>query len=271
MEVLKRNDLRINIVLQGSSKIDFRNANTKTICITVNTEHSLIKKGKGFVYPITGTVSDGDGDYYYARLDNIEKYNESYIVIDYSAPNIHNFVSSKQYEQLVSKFVHVSASLYTTNYFVKEGRDLDIVTTFLNCLLPRRDALIKNMKERELPHTNINGVYDKTALQDMYKRAKILVNIHQLKAHHTLEELRVISALQCGVVVVCEYSPLLHLVPFQHLIVWSSYETIVDKIQHVYENYDEYHAKIFGGENAAVLHTLHDRNVSALEKKILEV
>ena len=106
-------------------------------------------------------------------------------------------------------------------------------------------------------------------LKNLYLNTKILINIHQTDDHHTFEELRVISALQCGVIVIAEHSALNHLIPYNHLIIWSSYENIVEKTKEVLENYDEYHEKIFGNNNASILNELHDMNLKTLEEKIL--
>ena len=79
----------------------------------------------------------------------------------------------------------------------------------------------------------------------MTKKTKILINIHQTDHHDTIEELRILPAIQCGVIVISEISPLSELVHYHPYIIWTSYDTILDKANEVLENYDEYHKSIF--------------------------
>jgi hypothetical protein len=96
------------------------------------------------------------------------------------------------------------------------------------------------------------------------------VNIHQKDNCLTFEELRVLPALQCGTIVISEISPFSEKVPYHNSIIWCSYDTIVDKVIDVLENYDEYHYNLFNNsENEEVLKGLRGANMMGLEEKIL--
>ena len=271
MEILKRNNIDINILIGSPVKdfIEFNN-NNKTLYIHTHLEHTLIKKGNNEYendYFISKTP-DENGDPYYLHIHHAIKFPFQNIIIHYSIPNIHHIQNSGFFDDIAKKSIYIAGSLYKECCNVKEGRDISILTTFSR-EIPRRLQLIDNIKKQGLPHKNLTNVYKKEDLAEIYKKTKILINIHRIDTHKTFEELRVISALQCGVIVISENSALNHLIPYNHLIIWCSYENIVDKTKEVLENYDNYHEKIFGNNNAAILNELHDMNFKTLEEKIL--
>jgi hypothetical protein len=271
VEILKKNNIDINILI-GSPFEDIVNFNNnyKTLYIDVHLEHTLIQKGNKDHESqyLVGKALDENGDPYYTYVHNHMRYTFQNIIIHYSIPNIHNIETSRYFDEVAKKSIYIAASLYKECWNVKEGRDISILTTFL-IDIPRRLELIDRIKKQGLHHKNVTDTYKKEDLAEVYKKTKILINVHQTDIHKTFEELRVISALQCGVIVISENSALNYLIPYNHLIIWSSYENIVDKTKEVLENYDEYHAKIFGNNNAAILNELHDMNFKTLEEKIL--
>jgi len=257
MDVMKRNNFELNIILATNNKIGIDNTK-KTIYININFEHSCVKEK----YP--------NGTY----LDNLNKFTNSDIIVDYSIPNIHNVRESMLCENLAKKMVYVGASLYDDLYISKENRHLSALTTFIAMDLPRRVELRRRIREKRIYYLNVTEIcgreiFDKTVLKGVYKKTKVLVNIHQCENRNTLEELRVLSALQCGVLVIAEESAYTELIPYHNLIIWSSYESIVEKLAEVLENYDSYHSKIFCEENVNILAGIHSKNVDALEEKIL--
>ena len=79
--------------------------------------------------------------------------------------------------------------------------------------------LLNQIKQKGITYINVNNCFEKDKLQTLYKNTKILINIHQTDHHHTFEELRVLPALQCGVLVICEHSPLSNLIPGNDYII----------------------------------------------------
>ena len=92
-----------------------------------------------------------------------------------------------------------------------------------------RKKLLENISKSNLSHSNTNNCFDKIKLQELYQNTKILINIHQTPYHDTFEELRCLPALQNGVIVVSEKSPLSHLVSYNELIIWTDYDNIINK------------------------------------------
>lgn len=111
---------------------------------------------------------------------------------------------------------------------------------------------------------NINNCFDKNKLQNIYKNTKIIINIHQTPHHNSFEELRALPALECGVIVISENSPLNELIPYNNLIIWTNYDNIIDKVKEVINNYDYYHDKIFSTENIKILNNLSNKNYDVL-------
>jgi hypothetical protein len=106
-------------------------------------------------------------------------------------------------------------------------------------------------------------------LQNILKNTKILINIHQTPHHHTCEELRILPALECGVIVISERSPLNELIPYNNLIIWADYDDIIEKTKEVKENYDFFHNKIFSKENMTLLSDLKKKNIEVLQHAIV--
>jgi hypothetical protein len=107
-------------------------------------------------------------------------------------------------------------------------------------------------------------VFEKSELQTLYDKTKILINVHQTDHHHTFEELRVLPALSRGVLVVSEDVPLKDHIPYNEFIIWSTYEDLVDKVIEVEKNYDFFYKKIFTKKNKDKLIDLRNTN----DKKI---
>ena len=161
----------------------------------------------------------------------------------------------------------MSPTIYET-YYTKENRNILSLTTFINTNQPRRNKLLNNLNHHHLNHVNINNCFNKNKLQHIYKNTKILINIHQTDDHHTFEELRALPALECGVIVISEFSPLNELIPYNNLIIWTSYDNIIDKVKEVMNNYDYYYDKIFSTENINILNNLSNKNYDVLQNSI---
>jgi hypothetical protein len=156
--------------------------------------------------------------------------------------------------------------LYEKKWKIKE-RNINCLTTFINTNEPRRINLLNEIKNQNISHININNCFDSKELEKLYLNTKILINIHQTEHHHTFEELRVLPAILCGVLVICEDSPLKEKIPYHEFIIWTNYENILSKTMEVSKNYYLYYNKIF--KNNDIFSKLNELNYNGLKSKLL--
>lgn len=271
IRLLKDKDLPINIII-GDHHITFPNKN-KVVRVHINYEHTLVKQGGRDTYntPVGNIkVENAPDERYLVRINNTEQINRADIVVDYSIPNILNINQSKIYDIMFDKCIYIAPVLYEP-YFVKSGRTINTLTTFINTNEPRRLRLLSNVNSTyKWNHQNINNCFDKNELCRLYRSTKIMINIHQTDHHHTFEELRVLPALLSGVLVVCEDSPLREFIPYHDYIIWSSYDGILERVDEVLDNYDQYFENIFGnGKKRVKLGDLDRLNHMDLQRKIV--
>ena len=263
--VLATLDITININI-GNNNYHFNN--NRTLKIKYNIEHTLVLAGGRDVPSTTpfGTIPTPDHtSTYLVRIDNIRTYDVCDIIIDYSIPNMINVKSCEQYDAYSKKMIYISPNIYNTYHLDKNDRTINVLTTFINTNQPRRKALLETMERSSIPYINVHNCFDKHKLQEILCQTKIIINIHQTDHHHTFEELRVLPALLCGVIVIAEESPLKENIPYHHMIVWSSYENIIQTIKDVQDNYDTYYSSLFNEESVALFNTLHQNNIRALK------
>jgi len=267
--IIIKNNLFINVII-GNTNYNFNNSN-KIIRININWEHTLVKKnGRGVSFDCKeGNVLVNSNEYYLVRLDKKEELENCDIIIDYSIPNIYNIFNSNLSKIFIDKMVYISPSLLEYNFknYTKENRKINVLTTFININEERRKRLIDSIKSNGIEHTNINNCFENEQIQNLYLNTKVLINIHQTEHHHTFEELRVLPALLSGVLVICELSPLNTFIPYNDLIIWSSYDNIIELTKTILNNYDFYHDKIFKQKN--ILSNLHNNNITKLENQLL--
>jgi len=259
----------INIILCDDHI--FNNQN-KTLHININFEHTLVKNGGRSVLDGTpvGNIKCDINETYLVRIDNYDNLIKADIIIDYSIPNIHNVQNCPMYDSFSKKHIYISSSIYEL-YTLKINRNIITLTTFINTNEPRRRELLNKINNEKIEHTNVNNCFNTDALQHLLKNTKILINIHQTPHHHTFEELRVLPALECGVVVISEISPLMDTIPYKDMIIWTNYEDIIDKIKEVIENYDYFHDIVFSTDNIKVLLNLKNVNYNVLQNTFLKL
>lgn len=251
----------------------FGNEN-KTIMIAINFEHTLVAMSEtthcnqNGSLTVNGTIkNERNGTHYLVRVHTFEELNQPCIdiVIDYAIANVINVRSCPVLTSLHQKHMYVAPSLYEP-CTTKDNRPVPVLTTFFRPEIPRRQVLIDELHNAGLPHVNVNNVFSKQGLQQLLRQTKILINIHQTACCHTLEELRVLPALECGVIVIAERSPLTKHVPYADMIVWTEYENVTQTVRDVLQHYDEYHERIFANERVAKkVMELKKANGSALE------
>jgi hypothetical protein len=246
--------------------------NNKIIKIAINYEHTLVKYGGRSIPTNTpfGNIDDDNNSKYLVRIDRYDSLNEADIIIDYSIPNIVNVKSCDIYKNFSKKHIYISPSIYNL-YLIKENRNIITLTTFINKEEERRKKLLDSIDSEKILHINISNCFEKYALQNLYKNTKVIINIHQTPHHHTFEEFRALPALECGVIVISELSPLNNLIPYNNLIIWESYDNIISKIKEVINNYDYYHNLIFSNENINKLNELKKFNYDNLHNTILSI
>lgn len=260
----------LNITLCNNN-FSFLN-NNPNIKININYEHTLVKKGGRSVPYDTpfGQIDDNDNNKYLVRIDRYNELEYSDLIIDYSMPNIINVNSCDVYNLFSKKHIYISPSIYDL-YLTKENRNIIALTTFINTNEPRRKLLIENINNKQIPHLNVNNCFKKDELQTIYKNTKIIINIHQTEHHHTFEELRALPALECGVIVISEISPIINSIPYNDLIIWESYDNILNKTQEVINNYDYFHDLIFTETNINKLNELKNMNYTNLNNALISL
>jgi hypothetical protein len=114
-------------------------------------------------------------------------------------------------------------------------------------------ACIELSDEYGVNHINVNTCDTADDFIRLYKNTKILINIRQTYDFHTVEEFRILPALMCGVIVICEEGPLKEYIPYHNYIVWTTQENMIQTIRHVEENYDDLYEKMFSGSRLSNL------------------
>ena len=112
--------------------------------------------------------------------------------------------------------------------------------------------------------TNVNNIFEKNKLCEIYDNTKIIINIHQTPHHHTLEEFRLIPALSRGVVIISEIVPMKELLPYHDYIIWTTYDNIIQTVKDTINKYDFYHNKFFG-KDSNLNNILTDLNNNSLK------
>lgn len=241
---LRAVDAKINVIF-GDYTVDFGNGH-RTARVDIQFEHTLVKPGgRDSAGAISGKIAIGDGpDRYLVRIQNHDYLKTLDLIIEYSMPNMVNMRESGVLDDFLKKTVHISPLIYDMD-FGRHNRAGDLITLFSDVDQPRRKIFLDRIGDSALPSRNVRGLFDKAGLQALYKRTKILINVHQTGHHDTFEELRVLPALLRGVVIVSEDVPVKEHIPYGAFIIWSSYENMIDTARSVYENYDHHYQRIF--------------------------
>ncbi len=271
--VIQKHNLSINILLgHNASRYKIRRNGVfgkkqQIICINTNYEHTLVKDYGVPTKTPKSTVTFNDVNYL-IRIQKPEVLKNSHILLDYSNPNVYNVGTNPFYNNLSKNHIYIAPSLYENIFTNHTNRKIDSLTTILN-VFGRRKKLLGKISGSTLKHSNVNTCFNKTDLKKLYQNTKVLINMHQNDNADTFEELRCLPALQNGVIIVSEESPLSHLLPYNHLIIWTKYDNIIAKTKEVLDNYEEYHRKIFSSSNISILKNIDSNNKKAIETKIL--
>lgn len=248
------------------------------LSVCINYEHILVRSNGRSIDPQTsarGRVRVGDtSELYFCRIDHPpHDIFQADMIIDYSLSNLGALEVSQLggiFETYLRKAVYVSPTLYDHVLYHQGNRTLDVLTSFTSSSLqePRRHHLVNQLSDRFPEYRNVCDKFTARSMRDILLGTKVIVNIHQTDHHHTFEELRVLPALQCGVIVVSEYAALIEAIPYRDMIVWANYEDIVDRVQHVLDHYEMYHSQIFTLGNVQLLEEMRRSNESRLTEHV---
>jgi len=210
-------------------------------------EHTLVKPGgRDSQHASAGSVAQPNsaGEYYLVRIDNQAALSAADVIVEYSQPNVENIVRAGIHAAYVSKMICLAPLLYAPS-FGQSSRQNEAISTFADLRQQRRASLLQKARREGVPLRNVRGVYDGEALRALYQNTKLLINVHQTDHHHTFEELRVLPALLCGVIVVSETVPLRQQIPYQRFIVWADYGELVATTRQILADYDDHWRRIF--------------------------
>lgn len=212
-------------------------------------EHNLVLPGGRSVGkddPFGAVASIFDlTEKYHVRVVDRRRYYSSDVVIEYNRPNVENIRRSDVFPaEILGKIIYAPSLPF--EYCNDRDRGLSVITNVINEAEPRRARLIRGLRTARPDYRNVQGVYDLPKVRDLYSSTKILVNAHQTRHHHSIEEFRVLPALSRGCVVVSEDVPLREEIPYHEYVVWCDYESIPEVASEVARNYEEYFEKIHG-------------------------
>ena len=172
------------------------------------------------------------------------------VVVEYSLPNINNIKQSGLFNSYLDKVIYIAPMIYDLTVLkYEEEKKYPCITLFVNPDEPKRRKFLDQLLENNILSTNITNCFEKNELRELYLNTKILLNIRQTLHHHTLEELRILPALLNGVIIISEDVPLRNTVPYNEFIIFSDYNSIIDKIKFVQDNYKEIWEHIFLSQN----------------------
>lgn len=241
---LYNNQNKYNIIV-GTELSHFNNTN-KTITIDFQIEHTLVKYGGRSVNEIIYGNAKHENGNYLVRIDNFNHLNKSDYLIEYSLSNYENVLQSNKFDNFVKKLIPIHPILYNINFDNSFKENIITIFTLNN---HRRFKVFDDLSKMHINYKNFDNIFDKNIILDLYKRSKILVNVHQTDHHHTFEELRVLPALLNGVIIISEKSAFTEYIPYNEYIIWCEYDEIQKKVEEVNNNYKFYYDKIFVNSN----------------------
>ena len=239
-------------------------------------EHTLVTDGGKTIPPGTskGNIATYDKtNAYLVRIECVECYKSADIVVDYSSLNMENIRTSGVFnDDFVHKSTYAPAIPFPYDPYHKNHSQVLLNTAYSRS--GGRRSLITNQIFKVLGRQSLSNMYFETLpwfMEDL-DNVKILVNVHATDFDHTLEEFRILPALLRGVVVVSEWVPLHHLLPYKDYIIFETFDKLVEKVVEVVNNYDSYRDKFFGPRSKLneTIHRMKETALHELERRVLE-
>lgn len=244
--------------------------NNRNIRVDIQHEHTLVKPGgRGSEGHPLGKISF-QGSSYLVRIDRLDYFNSVDIIIDYSQPNAFNVQSSGLFDQYSKKSIYIAPLIFDVQKPTFKNKLYNCATTFINTQEPRRKKLLEEIINKNFNSINISNRFSKKELLSLYNDFKILINIHQTDHHDTFEELRVLSALLNGMLVVSENSPLKDLIPYNNFVIWANYTNIVDTAKLISDNYERYWHNTFTSAFSVKMNEIDKNNLLTITNKLKE-
>jgi len=199
----------------------------------------------------------GGGALYDVRIGSYEAYQHFDVIVEYNMPNIENMRLSGHFDDLLPKVVYVPP-LYFDEYqpqtvaAARRGHRGIGVLALMGFVTPRRHhaiqlmrnaglevAIVSNLTASNAQGSNVDRAEDlREALSHLLLRTRILVDLRTKEAYQTVNEFRLLPALQLGVVVVSEATPLIDSVPWREYVVWANYSSFAATVKSVADAYE---------------------------------
>jgi hypothetical protein len=230
-------------------------------------EHTLVKPGGGDSdgAPASQTALLHAPGQYLARVLRLDALLRCDRVIDYSQANIAHLAAAGGFETYLQRVTGIAPLLFAPDFSADE-RSCALMTMFSDPDAGRRRQFIDRAHATGLPIRNRKRCFDADSLRQALRQCRILVNVRRSDHHDTLEELRVLPALLCGVVVISEIVPRQQDIPYARFIIWSHYDDLVATAASVHADYAHWHARIFSDpELPAVLQAMQEANRMAVD------
>ncbi len=269
IKILEKKNYNYNFIF-GNYDYKFPNKNP-FFKIGFQIEHTLILQGGRDVSNAhLGKIKSGNS-YYLAYVQGYNELKKMDFIIEYSKPNYINILKSGFYDNYIKKNTIISPALYK-NLHINNNRSKNVVTTFINTNEPRRKKILNELVEKKVSFSNETNQFNSEEVLNLYTNTKILINVHQTNHHHTLEELRILPALQCGCVIISENVPLKDEVPYSNFILWADYEEIVDKTIDVVNNYETIFKNLILDKNLnSILDEIQDENEEKIKNLLTKI
>lgn len=193
----------------------------------------------GFQYEHTIITNTSGG--YDCKIYNSDWLMKCDFVFEYSICNINHIKNYIEFENY-SKISRYYPPLIYNIGDVNNHRRIKNCLTIHN-ISSRRNLIHQQIDLQFYQNECGNDFYSKKTMKEIMDKYKVLVNIHQIDEHLTLEELRVLPALMTGMLVISEDVPYKESIPYNKHIIWSSFDELPKVINDVLANYDFYRDK----------------------------
>lgn len=243
-DALNRRDASVHLVFGGYPVAADATLPVRRIGFQI--EHTIVKSGGGDSTgaPLSRTaLLDGSG-HYLARVLHLDQLLGCDRVIEYSQANRAHLTAAEGFERYLERVITIAPLLFAPDFSASDRR-CALMTMFSATDQGRRRRFLEHVRAAGLPIRNRKRCFDLRSLQQAFRQCRILVNVRQSDHHDTLEELRVLPALLCGVVVISEEVPLQTQIPYARFIIWSRFDDLADTVARVHADYDQWHARIF--------------------------
>jgi len=237
----------------------------KNISVCINLEHTLIYHPQDSLSDspyLTGRVFHNKSGSYYRLKEPMCRIldNNNDIIFEYALPNVQNYVLSGHFtESTLKKLVYMpSIGIFDINNIQppptmsqrlkQNNKTLNIMTSFwIKDSTTRRSNFLDFMESRGIQVTNINSMTSPQKMAEIYDHYHIILNIRQTDIAHTIEEMRILPAIERGLIVISETAPLIEILPYYHNVLWcDTWEAFPDIISTVTKNYASMHSKLVG-------------------------